>query len=1047
MGTLFDNTRILSVTLSFIFIICSPLGLPAQQTDASGIPGDFQWRNIGPSNMMGRVSSVDALHDDYRTVLVGAASGGVWKSTDAGTTFEPIFDEYGSQSIGDVKFFQPNPDIIWVGTGEATSRNSVGWGDGIYKSTDGGETFEHVGLSESYHIAEIAPHPNDPDVVYVAVSGALWSYGGIRGLFKTEDGGETWTKLTNGLPDDGRTGAMDVEINPANPKVVYAGFTERIRRPWTIQVGGSNGGLFKSTDGGETWQQLTSGLPSDTVGMTDIDIFPQDPEILTAFVGAPSEVSRDRSVPGPGVYRSEDGGESWTYQLRHTSRPHYHGQVKFDPTDADRVYLISRYYMHTDNGGETWEDDRPFSSGGGDDHDMWISPSNSEIIYTATDQGAHLAMGDSAHLSFTNMALGQYYEIGVDNRDPYWIYGGLQDNGGWAIPSRTRNRVGIRMDHAVKVNGGDGFHMTASPADWRTVYTTAHVGGFGRIDMKTRDRTLITPTPSTTLNFPEHYDADFPETPIEYTINPGESWLWSDLPGRGINGSIFPPQFRWNWNSPLTLSPNNPQTVYVGSNHVFRSRNRGKTWRIISPDLTDNDPQTRNTSRSGGTVRDATGAENHSTIYTISESPVDPSVIWAGTDDGNVQVTRDGGNNWTNVASNIPNLPDGLWVSHIEASHHDPGVAYVAIDGHRSGKRYPYIYKTMDFGQSWTDVTKGISTDHPGNSVHVVVEDPEDSDLLFAGTEFGAFVSLNGGTNWQPFMNGLPPVAVRDLVIHPREGDLIAGTHGRSIWIVDDISPLRSITDSVRSKPVHIFKNHMATRWLDRTNYTLRTSLKFIGKNPPDGAAINLWTSSPSSDSATLRVEDPITGRQDQFSTKVENGFNRAYWDLTFAPPDNTIADFRSRLADVAAYLEERLQVPASNYGTHRAPPLDLMADDVLEPQRYPESFEKVDYPSDDPTNDGSDQKGGDDDRQILLTHLDAVQERLDTISGWEKLNELREHLEAFSPVAGDTAYLGLYPRPLQETNARAGTYKVEATVNGATAHGTIRLRDDPLKK
>lgn len=1030
-------------------------GFAAPGTSADtvpGVPGDLGWRNIGPSNMMGRISAIDALDDDFRTVLVGTASGGVWKSTNAGTTVEPIFDEYGSQSIGDVKFFQGNPEIIWVGTGEASSRNSVGWGDGIYKSTDGGETFEHVGLEESYHIAEIAPHPTDPDVVYVAVSGALWSLDGVRGLFRTTDGGETWTKLTDGLPDDGRTGAMDVEISPEDPEVVYAGFTQRIRRPWAIEVGGPDGGLFKSTDGGDTWTELSGGLPTDTVGMTDIDLYRRNPEILTAFVGAPSEAPRDLSEPGPGVYRSEDGGETWTYQLRHTSRPHYHGQVRIDPSDSSRVYLVSRHFMYSDDGGETWSDDRPFSTGGGDDHDLWISPRDSDVMYSATDQGAHLTMGDGGHVSLTNMAIGQYYEIGVDGRDPYWIYGGLQDNGGWAVPNRSRNRNGVRMDHAVKVNGGDGFHMTASPADWRTVYSAVHVGYFGRIDMKTRKRTFITPTPATTLNFREHYRPDYPESQTEYTINPGEHWLWFDLAARQINGSILPPQFRWNWNPPMTLSPNSPQTVYVGANHVFRSRDRGETWRIVSPDLTENRPETRNSSRTGGTVRDATGAENHHTIYTIGESPVDPAVVWAGTDDGNVQVTRDGGDSWTNVAPNMPGLPEGLWVSHVEPSHHEAPVAYVAVDGHRSGDRAPYIYRTDDFGESWTRITDGIPAGERGNSVHVVVEDHGDPDLLFAGTEFGAYVSLDRGRTWQRFMEGLPPVAVRDLVIHPREDDLVAGTHGRSVWVADDISPLRALTDSVRGDAVHVFENPVATRWLDRTNYALRTSLKFNGENPPDGAAVSFWKGSGSgTDTADVIVRDPATGRRAELRTPAGRGLNRAYWDLSFAPAAEAVSAYRSRLLEVADHLEGRLRgAEVEGESGPAGPPLDLMADDILEPQRYPDRFENVDYPADDPGTDGPDLKGGEDDRRILLAHLGAVRDSLEAKDGsdeWRALNSLRSQLEALSPAAGDSAFTGLYPEPLSETAAGPGRYRVRVEIGGESARGSLRLREDPLKE
>ncbi len=613
------------------------------QSPSDNIAARFPWRNIGPATMMGRISCIDAWNDDYRTVLIGTASGGVFKSENGGITFTPIFENYGSQSIGAVAFFQDDPSIIWVGTGEANNRNSVGWGDGVYKSVDGGESFVNMGLGDTHQIAKIATHPTNPDIVYVAALGHLWGYSGTRGLFKTTDGGETWEKLTDGLPDDGRTGATAIVMHPEDPNTLFVGMYERLRTPYNMHSGGPNGGLFKSTDGGDTWRKLTEGLPEGETGQIDVSIYLTNPNIVWAYVEASDELPDDLSIPGPGAYLSTDGGESWTYKHRHNSRPYYHGRIRVNPTDSTLVYIVARDFFHSSDGGETFRRGRPWSGAGGDDHDLWIDPNNKNHLYMATDQGAYLTVdGGASVLAFNNMAIGQYYAIGVDMRDPYWVYGGLQDNGGWGLPSFARDYQGILNDHVTVTNGGDGFHMQVDPTDWRTLYTTTHVGYFGRHNMETWEHVFITPTPYTTANFHDYYDPDFDESQTNYSINPQERWLWSDIPNRTINGNILPPQFRWNWNAPLVMSPNNPQTIYVGSSYLVKSVDRGDAWRIISPDLTTNTPDQRNSTNSGGLTKDATGAENVNTIYTIDESPLNSGVVWVGTDDGRVHVTRDG---------------------------------------------------------------------------------------------------------------------------------------------------------------------------------------------------------------------------------------------------------------------------------------------------------------------------------------------------------------------------------------------------------------------
>ncbi len=1009
--------------------VVTPTVLTAQSIDRI-LNQRFGWRNIGPATMMGRISCIDALDEDYRTVLIGSASGGVFKSSNGGITWTPIFESYGSQSIGDVAFFQPNPDIIWVGTGEATNRNSVGWGDGIYKSTDGGKTFRNVGLRETHQISEILPHPTDPDVVYVAAIGHLWGYSGDRGLFKTTDGGENWTKLTDGLPDDGRTGATVVTMHPDDPDVLYVGMYERMRSAYHMQSGGPNGGLFKSTDGGSSWRKLTDGLPTGETGQIDISIYRRDASVIWAYVEASDELPDDLSVPGPGIYKSIDAGDSWEYMLRHNSRPYYHGRIRVNPANSDWVYVVSREFYHSSDGGATWEGGRPWRGGGGDDHDMWIDPNDEGIFYHATDQGAYLSVdGGQSLLSFNNMAIGQYYAIGVDMRDPYWVYGGLQDNGGWAIPSRTREPQGILNDHATVVNGGDGFHMQIDPTDWRTVYTTAHVGYFGRQNMETFEHVFITPTPATTVNFADHYDPNYGESQTNYSINPQERWLWGDIPNRTINGSILPPQFRWNWNAPLVMSPVNPHTLYVGSNYLFKSVDRGETWRIISPDLTNNDPATRNSTNSGGLTKDATGAENHHTIYTIDESPLNSAVVWVGTDDGNVQVTRDGGVSWTNVRAAIPGLPQGIWTSRVEASHFDDAVAYATFDGHWWDDTAPYVYRTRDYGVSWEDISGNIPRANPGNSVYTIVEDFVNPDLLFVGTEFGVFVTIDGGDTWTRFMEGLPPVAVHDLVIHPRDRDLVAGTHGRSIWIADDISPLQLLSERVLASDLHVFENPIATKWLNQSKGRIQNHFKFRGQNPDRGAAINFYVRAEPADSVTVIVEDVLASRTRVLMTKAQRGINTVRWDFEFEPTSEALAAHRNELERILGVTRERTS------STRNTDHLEQMQKDLLARQRYPSMYEDAAYPN---THDA---------RRLLLDHLGHIEDRLRSANSTREMFRVREQLLAFSQVIGDEAFFGFYGEELRPATAPAGTYRVTVTAGDATATGTVTVREDPLKR
>ncbi|MFC1659954.1 WD40/YVTN/BNR-like repeat-containing protein [Gemmatimonadota bacterium] len=896
-------SRFLFLALAFL-ALSQPLGrdgLSAQSKEE--LSGALQWRNIGPANMAGRVTDIEAVEADFSRVIVGSASGGAWKSDDAGTTWTPIFESYGSGNIGDIAVFQPNPDIIWIGTGESCTRNSVGWGDGVYKSMDGGETFENVGLRDTHHISEVITHPTDPDIVYVASQGHLWGHAGEKGLFKTEDGGQSWRRLAGGLPDDGRTGASDLKMDPRDPNTLYSGFWERIRMPHKFLSGGPNGGIFKSTDGGESWEQLRDGLPEGDVGKIGLAISRSNPSVVMAIVEhgfQPLQTEpaySDLSQLGTGIYRSEDGGATWTYVNRYNNRPFYYSHIWMDPVDDQRVYVLAGSAQVSEDGGRTF--DRSFEGISGDFHALWIDPSQPRRFYVGNDKGSYVTFDGGHHfVMFDNMDIGQFYAVTADMRDPYWVYGGLQDNGNWGGPSNSRDWNGILNDHWFKFHSGDGFHTTVDPNDWRTVYTESQGGRISRFDAVFRQQgKSITPTPGTIVNF---HDA-VPE------------YL-------GSRERLSREDFRFNWSSPLRLSPHNSNTLLFGGNYLFRSRDRGESWEIISPDLSTADPILSDP-ESGGLTRDVTSAETHATIITLAESPLTAGLIWVGTDDGRLHVTRDDGETWDDVGVNLPDPPRGLWVSRVEPSRVREGTAYVSVDGHRSDEFRPWIFKTTDFGQTWTRISSGIPDGHP---IYVVREDLKNPELLFAGSEFGAFVSVDGGDSWQGLGQGLPTVAVHDLIVHPRDGDLIAATHGRSIWILDDVTPLQQLDASVRESPLHLFVPKIATLWKGISRGATRGHKLFMGRNPltigqqPPGnspnelvntAAISFWLGAASSGVVTVEISTLDGGHSIREEVEAHPGLNRWFWDLRWAPSPEEVAAFEERMADA----QERFggQVPS----------------------------------------------------------------------------------------------------------------------------------------
>ena len=765
------------------------IGLPAvaqgQVKIESATFGGLRARAIGPAVMSGRIAAIDAVADDPVVVYVGAATGGVWRSRDGGITFKPIFDDY-TMSIGAIRIDPSNHDVIWVGTGESWTRNSVSVGDGVYKSTDGGDNWEFLGLEDSERIARIQVDPNDGNTVYVCATGHLWNANEERGVFKTTDGGETWKKV---LYVDENTGCSDISMDLHAPNILFAGMWEFRRYPDFFNSGGPGSGLYRSIDGGETWTELTNGLPEGEKGRIGVSMAPSQPNVVYAIVEAEET----------GLYRSDDMGASWEQvntSFNTQVRPFYFAYVVPDPVDPDKVYKPGLTLTVSTDGGKSFNSMFTSAFGGGphsDHHALWINPNRTNELILGTDGGVYFSYdGGSTWRLSRAIPVSQFYEISYDMDTPYNVYGGLQDNGTWVGPSRSPG--GVRAKDWDLLNGGDGFHVFVDPSDPDYIYVEYQGGNLSRLRKSTGEMK---------------------------TIKPYEE--------------VDEPELRFNWNTPIHVSPNNPGTLYMGSQYLFRTRDRGDSWETISPDLTTNDPEKQRQKESGGLTKDNSTAENHTTIYTISESPQNAQVIWVGTDDGNLQVTRDDGANWANVVRNVPGLPKNTWVTHVEASRHDEATAYVTFDGHRTGDMTPYVYRTRDYGATW----ESLVTEDLESYALVIKEDLENPDLLFLGTEFGLWISVDGGQTWARYEAGFPKVGVRDLAIQPREQDLIIGTHGRGIWILDDITPLRALTPEVLAADLAILPTRPAVQTIGGGQGAwFPGNDEFVGQNPSEAAAI-----------------------------------------------------------------------------------------------------------------------------------------------------------------------------------------------------------------
>ncbi|MGB5322752.1 WD40/YVTN/BNR-like repeat-containing protein [Lutimonas sp.] len=778
----------LLVTLIGIFLMI-PATSHAQVSDtlsAKNLFGDLSARHIGPALMSGRIIDMETHPTNPRIIYAGTAGGGVWKSNDAATTFNSIFDDY-TQSIGAVALDPNDPDnIIYVGTGETWTRNSVSVGDGLYKSVDGGTNWNKIGLENSERIANIAVNPNNSNEIYVAVLGALWSDSEERGVFKSSDGGATWEKILYLNP---KTGCADFIMDPTNPDILYASMWEFRRTAWSFESGGESSALYKSTDAGKTWNKIHNGFPKGNLGRLGIAIAPSNPKILYTVIEAEEDARK-------GLYKSEDAGESWK-QLNNdfgiTVRPFYFSRITVDPKDENVIVKGGLSGSISRDGGLTFKDLGNMHS---DIHDVVFDINDSDRMYVGTDGGVYRSWNGGTTMEIVeNMPLSQFYHVSVDNEEPYNIYGGLQDNGSWYGPSRATG--GIKARDWNSIGPGDGFRVLKHPTK-NIIYS--EMQGAENIWRYDVDKKLIK------------------------TVQP--------LPKEGD------PKLRFNWNTPIAVSAFHPDRFYVGSQFLHVSNDMGDTWKIISPDLTTNDKSKQDQADSGGLSVDNSGAENHTTIFTIAESPLDENVIWVGTDDGNVQVTTDGGKNWTNTSVEIDGLPKNTWVYHIEASSHDKATAYAVFEGHTSGDMKPYTYKTTDFGKTW----KNIITEDVIGFVRNIQEDYVNPDLLFLGTEFGLYITLDGGKSWTKFGNNMPSTAVHFIDLQKRTNDLVMGTHGRGIIIIDDISPLREINKEVMKEKVHFFSSEPFVM-TDQSGFDggFGTETQFVGANSTTAAQIKYF--------------------------------------------------------------------------------------------------------------------------------------------------------------------------------------------------------------
>jgi photosystem II stability/assembly factor-like uncharacterized protein len=855
----------LSAALALTAAACTawwPVPAAAQSVKfESEMFGGLEARAIGPATMSGRVSAIDAVPGARLTIYVGTSGGGLWKSLDGGLQFTPIFDKY-NQSIGAVTVDPSKPATIWVGTGETWVRNSVSVGDGIYRSTDAGESWTKLGLDSTERIARIVVDRRDGNTVLACATGHLFDDHPDRGVYRTKDGGKTWDKVLYVAPD---VGCADLAADPGTPDVLYAAMWQFRRSPSFFSSGGPKSGLYRSTDGGATWQPVKKGLPAGDIGRIAIAVAPSKPGLVYATV----EAARTA------LYRSEDRGESWA-EVNSSSlvnnRPFYFSRMVVDPLNADRIYKMGTIAAVSNDAGKTFSGLGSLSVTGSsyhsDVHDIWVDPKNTEQLVIGTDGGVYISLDRGAGWRFVgSLPVGQFYHVSYDMDWPFNVYGGLQDNSSWFGPSKRSGGIPNRLWQSL--SGGDGFWTFADPTDPDIIYDEIQGGNLFRIRRSTLESKDIKPTPQK-----------------------GE------------------PKYRFNWNTPIHMSPTRPGTIYYGAQFLFRSRDRGESWERISPDLTTDDPAKQRQSESGGLTPDNSTAENHCTIFAIGESPKNGNVVWVGTDDGNLQVTQDGGKTWTNVAANLPKggaakvrpseqgFSPALWVSSVEPSRFDEAAAYVTLDGHMTGDMSAHVFKTTDFGRTW----QALATPDVKGYAHVVKEDLVNRDLLFVGTESGLFVSLDGGRQWEQFTSGLPNVAVRDIAIHPRDHDVVLATHGRSLYVIDDITPLRTLTPAVLEAEAAFLQARPQWMVNGTSDFGFNGDGEFIGRSPAEAAVITYYLKKRHMfGDLKLEIYDASGSKLATVNGGKRKGINRVEWSMRsdaprFAPGSGIIPNLAALL-------------------------------------------------------------------------------------------------------------------------------------------------------
>ena len=867
--------------VSALGLLTAPQQAPAQappsfaldSTTATG----FRWRNIGPANMQGRVADVTGIPSPSKTMFVAAAAGGIWKSTNNGVTWRPVFDNQRVVSMGALAIAPSDTMQVWAGSGEQNSRNSISPGGGIYKSMDGGLTWRLMGLEKTEVIGRIAIHPTNPNVIYVAALGAIWRSNPERGLYKTEDGGQNW-QLVKFISD--KAGFVDVALDPSNPDVVWASSYERVRGPYFLRSGGPGSALWKSTDAGKTWNEVKGGgFPATMKGRISIALAPSNPRVMYTLVEA--DTAKGEKERPSGLYRSEDGGATWTRTNNSNTRPFYYSQVRVHPKNPDRVYWSSTPVLVSNDGGRT-----PINATVGlhvDHHAMWIDPVDPDRMMVGNDGGIGISFDQGGNYTFPNIfALGQPYNVSFDYAVPYRICGGLQDNGSWCGPSRRRQGP-ITNAMWATINGGDGFVTMQDPTDPNIVYSESQGGAIARANLATGERTsLVKPQWRPRYDqledsiLIERADTTKPETPQQKR-------RIADIRARQRTDSIGL-NLRWNWNTPFFISWHNPHTLYFGANRVLKSTKRGDDMFLISPELTTADTMKIrvSTMTTGGITTDATGAETYGTIVSLNESPMRAGILYAGTDDGRVWTTRNDGGSWEDLTGRFTGVPAGTYVSRIEPSWRDSSTFYVTFDNHRNGDFTPYVFATNDGGKSFRSIASNLPTGGP-DFVHVIREDPHNADLLFLGTDVGAYVSVNRGQTWQRFMTGLPTVPVHDLRIHPRDHELIAATHGRAFWVVD-IAALEQMTPQVAAADAHLFAPPVAWQYADDPSEGQSPGQQvFVAGSPPYGATITYRLATRQA-GLRLAIVDATGDTVQTINAPGNPGINRVSWAFAGRP-------------------------------------------------------------------------------------------------------------------------------------------------------------------